>query len=199
MTTAKKKPTKPMPARASKAAKPARKVTPATPRYSEQYERALKEYERGIALIQKRDFSGAEEVFQSVLDTFGDEREISDRARHYLSICQEKLHPKTPSPVSVEDHFHLGVFYLNRADWERALKEFEKALARDPKSDMVHYAIASAHALSGDKGRAVGALQESIRLNEKNRIYAQNDPDFDRIRDEHEFIQLVEPEEAGAP
>ena len=198
MTTAKKKPTKALPARASKAAKPIRKVAPATPRYSESYERALKEYERGIALIQKRDFSGASDVFTAIIANFGDEREISDRARHYLSICQEKLHPKTPNPASVEDHFHLGVFYLNRADWEKALKEFEKALAKDPKSDMVHYGIASAHALSGDKSRAVGALQESIRLNEKNRIYAQNDPDFDRIRDEHEFIQLVEPEEAGA-
>jgi tetratricopeptide (TPR) repeat protein len=199
MTTAKKKPTKALPARTSKAAKPIRKVAPATPRYSESYERALKEYERGIALIQKRDFSGASDVFTAIIANFGDEREISDRARHYLSICQEKLHPKTPNPASVEDHFHLGVFYLNRADWEKALKEFEKALAKDPKSDMVHYGIASAHALSGDKSRAVGALQESIRLNEKNRIYAQNDPDFDRIRDEHEFIQLVEPEEAGAP
>jgi tetratricopeptide (TPR) repeat protein len=198
MTTVKKKPTKPTPTRASKPAKTVRKVAPATPRYSESYERALKAYAGGIALIQKRDFSGASEVFASIITNFSDEREISDRARHYVSICQEKLHPKTPSPASVEDHFHLGVFYLNRADWEKALKEFEKALAKDPKSDMVHYGIASAHALSGDKGRAVGALQESIRLNEKNRIYAQNDPDFDRIRDEHEFIQLVEPEEAGA-
>lgn len=199
MTTVKKKLTsKPAPARATKSAKPVRKVAPATPRYSESYERALKEYERGISFIQKRDFAGASEVFTSVISSFVDEREISDRARHYLSICQEKLHPKKPSPSSVEDYFHLGVYYLNRADWESALKEFEKALAKDPKSDMVHYGIASAHALSGDKSRAVGALQESIRLNEKNRIYAQNDPDFDRIRDEHEFIQLVEPEEAGA-
>ena len=198
MTTAKKKPSKPAPTRASKPAKPARKVTPATPRYSEGYERALKEYERGIALIQKRDFAGAAEVFTAIVGNFVDEREISDRARHYMSICQEKLHPKTPSPSSVADHFHLGVYHLNRADWDSALKEFETALAKDPRSDMVHYGIASAHALSGDKGRAVGALQESIRLNEKNRIYAQNDPDFDRIRDEHEFIELVEPEEAGA-
>jgi Tfp pilus assembly protein PilF len=98
----------------------------------------------------------------------------------------------------VEDRFHLGVFYLNRADSGSALKEFEKALQFDPKSDLVHYGIASAHALAGDKARAVEALQEAIRLNEKNRIHAQNDPDFDKIRDEHEFIQLVEPEEAGA-
>src|SRR5438094_6205182 len=125
MTTAKKKPMKPAPARTSKAAKPARKVAPVAPRYSEQYQSALKEYERGIALIQKRDFAGAADVFTSVIATFEDEREISDRARHYLAICQEKLHPKIPSPASVADHFHLGVYHLNRADWESALKEFE--------------------------------------------------------------------------
>lgn len=199
MTTAKKKPQKSSHARTpAKAARPARKVTPAMPRYSEQYERALKEYESGIALVQKRQFAEALEVFTSVLEKFPEEKEICDRARHYRSICQERIHPKTPNPASVTDHFHLGVFHLNRADPESALKEFEKALKIDTKNDMVHYGIASAHALAGDKSRAVSALQDAIRLNEKNRIYAQNDPDFDRIRDEHEFIQLVEPEEEVA-
>ena len=197
-TTAKKKPHKSTHARAPKAARTARKVAPAAPRYSEQYERALKEYEKGIHLIQKRNFAEAEDVFKAVIKGFEDETEICDRARHYLLICRDRLHPRTPRPANVEECFHLGVYHLNRADPANALKEFERALGIDSRSDMIHYGIASAHALSGDKGRAVAALQEAIRLNEKNRIFAQADPDFDRIRDEHEFIQLVEPEEAGA-
>jgi tetratricopeptide (TPR) repeat protein len=196
-TTAKRKPHKTMHARAAASRATARKVAPAAPRYSEQYERALKEYEKGIQLIQKRNFQEAEEVFRSVLKNFEDESEICDRSRHYLSICREKLAPKASPPTSVEESFHLGVYHLNRADAAAALKEFERALELDRGNDMVHYGIASAHALAGDKGRAIASLQEAIRLNEKNRIYAQGDPDFDRIRDEHEFIQLVEPEEAG--
>lgn len=199
MTTARRKPQKSAHSRAHKPARSTRKVAPATPRYSEQYERALKEYERGIIHVQKRSFDDAKEIFESVIETFPDEQEICDRSRHYLSICQERLSPRTPQPVNVEDHFHLGVYHLNRADPESALKEFDRALQKNPVSDMIHYGIASAHALAGEKSRAIAALQDAIKLNEKNRIYAQNDPDFDRIRDEHEFIQLVEPEEAGAP
>ena len=199
MTTAKRKPQKSAHARGQKPTRPVRKVAPAAPRYSEQYERALKEYERGTTLLQKRSFAEAAEVFQSILETFPDEQEICDRSRHYLAICREKLHPKTANPVEVADHFHLGVFHLNRADPDSAIKEFNKALEKDSRSEMIHYGIASAYALAGDKSRAITALQEAIQLNEKNRIYAQNDPDFDSIRDEHEFIQLVEPEEAGAP
>lgn len=196
--TKRKPPVKTAPARAAKGAKAARKMAPTAPRYSEQYEKALKEYERGVQLVQKKNFSEAAQVFAGIIATSEDEREICDRARHYLSICREKLEPTTPQPTSVEDHFHLGVFYLNRADVPGALGQFEKALRIDPKSDLVHYGIASAHALAGETSRAVSALQEAIRLNEKNRVHAQNDADFDKIRDEHEFIQLVEPEEAGA-
>jgi tetratricopeptide (TPR) repeat protein len=176
-----------------------RRVAPATPRYSEQYERALKEYERGTGLIQKRSFAEAKQAFEGLIEKFSDEREICDRSRHYLAICNERLHPKTAKPVDVADHFHLGVFHLNRADADSAIKEFQRALEKDAHSEMIHYGIASAFAMSGDKGRAIASLKEAIRLNEKNRIYAQNDPDFDSVRDEHEFIQLVEPEEIGAP
>lgn len=198
MTTPKRKPQKSSHGRTTKAARPARKVAPATPRYSEQYERALKEYEQGSLLFLKKNFEDAGHIFESILKNFSEASEICDRARQYLSICRERLNPKTPRPNSASDHFHLGVYHLNRADSENALKEFGKAAQKDPKSDMVHYGAASAHALAGDKPRAVASLKEAIRLNEKNRIYAQNDPDFDRIRDEHEFIQLVEPEEASA-
>ena len=198
MSTAKKKPIKKTLARSQKPVRDARKVTPAKPRYSEQYVRALKEYERGISQLQKKNYDDALETFKEVAAKFSDEGEICDRARQYISICQEKLHEKNPRAAGPTDHFHVGVYHLNRADTESAIKEFEKALHKEPGSDMIHYAIASAYALSGDKVRAVAALQEAVRLNEKNRIYAQNDPDFDRIRDDHEFIHLVEPEEARA-
>ena len=198
MTTAKKKPVKKAPARGAKPARATRKLSPAAPRYSEQYEKALREYERGVTLLQKHSFREALEVFESVIEKFPDESEIIDRARQYASICRERVEPRTPRPSSADDHFHLGVFYLNRGETESAVKEFERALQKDPTNDKVHYGIASAFAIGGDKTQAVKALAESVRLNEKNRVYAQNDSDFDRVRDEDEFIRLVEPEEASA-
>jgi tetratricopeptide (TPR) repeat protein len=197
MTTSKKKPVKKAPARAQK--KPAaRKVAPAKPRYSEQYERAIKEFEKGVLLLQKKDYSEGHAVFQRIVETYPDENEILDRARQYVAICEGHLHTRPARPAGGADHYHIGVYHLNRAETDAALKQFELALEHKPSDDMVHYAVAVAHAIGGDKTRAIASLQEAIRLNDRNRVYAQNDPDFDRIRDEHEFIQLVEPEDSGA-
>ena len=133
MTTAKKKPVKKAPVRGQKKPQATRKVAPARPRYSEQYVRALKEYERGIALLQKRNFAEALEVFQDVAEKFPDEGEICDRARQYVSICMERLPGKGNRPAGQVDHFHLGVFHLNRGETDSAIKEFEKALKIDTK------------------------------------------------------------------
>jgi tetratricopeptide (TPR) repeat protein len=197
MTTAKKKPVKKALVRVGKPG-PVRKVAPTRPRYSEHYERAIKEYENGMRLLHKRSFAEALAAFRELTKTYAEEQEVCDRARQYIAICEERVREKPRQTSPTADPFHVGVYHLNRAETESALKEFEKALEANPKSDKVHYAIASVYALSGDKARAVAALQAAVRLNERNRVFAQNDPDFDRIRDDHEFIQLVEPEGAGA-
>jgi len=74
---------------------------------------------------------------------------------------------------------------------------FEESLAGDPGSDKILYAIAAVRALKGDRGGAIDYLRKAVAADDRNRIYALNDPDFDSIRDEPEFIDLVEPEEAG--
>ena len=109
MTTAKKKPLKKVPARDQKKPQASRRVAPAKPRYSEQYKQALKSYERGIALLQKKNFGEAIEVFRELAEQYQEEGEICDRARQYTSICQERLGAKGPRPSGAADHFPRDV------------------------------------------------------------------------------------------
>jgi hypothetical protein len=55
--------------------------------------------------------------------------------------------------------------------------------------------LASTLALKGDRGEAVKHLREAIDLNATNRVYARNDPDFEPIRDDENFQNLIYPEE----
>ena len=57
-------------------------------------------------------------------------------------------------------------------------------------------AMAVALAQVGRKADAMKRLRDAVSANPDNRILALNDPDFECVRDEPEFIDLVEPEES---
>ena len=60
-----------------------------------------------------------------------------------------------------------------------------------PKSEKIVYLIAGTYALMGERQQAIENLEKSIKLEETNRIYARNDPDFESIYNEPEFEELV--------
>ncbi|PYT07724.1 MAG: hypothetical protein DMF49_07280 [Acidobacteria bacterium] len=208
MVTAKKKPVSKVPSqreaapprggRTAGASRRSVTVTPPKPRWSEQYEQAVKEYARAVEQVQRRNWAEAQPLLEELVKRYGEEADlldITDRARTYLKICARHLHHGgTRSPQGA---FLLGVFHSNRGEYDEALRMFEESLAGDPGSDKILYAIAAVRALKGDRGGAIDYLRKAVAADDRNRIYALNDPDFDSIRDEPEFIDLVEPEEAG--
>lgn len=158
-------------------------------------DKALKEYERGMQLIQKQNYTEARTHFQAVLDGHPQEREVLDRARIYVRICEDMTDKREFHPRKPEDHFYLGVIKTNDADYDEALKCFEKALLASPKDEKIHYVMASTLALKGERNQAIEHLKTAIELNATNRIYARNDPDFEPLREEDAFANLVHPEE----
>jgi len=159
------------------------------------HEKALKEFERGVGLLQKQSYSEAIERFQAIVGSFPQEKELTDRAQVYLRICQNVLERKEPQPRKPEDFFYFGVIKANEANYDEAVKFLEKALQANPKDEKVHYVMASTLAAKGDRREALDHLREAIELNAANRIYARNDPDFEPIRDDDNFQNLIHPEE----
>ncbi len=178
---------------------PAKKVskTPAIARKNTWMiqEKALKEYERGIQLLRKQNYSEARTHFRAVLDGYPQEREILDRSRIYIRICDDMTEKPEFHPRKPEDHFYLGVIKTNEAEYDEAMKCFEKALQATPKDEKIHYVMASTLALKGERRQALEYLKTAIELNATNRIYARNDPDFEPLREEDDFANLVHPEE----
>lgn len=195
MPTAKKKPASKT--RSASAApvrsRPTKVAAAPKPRWSEQYEQAVREYASAVERVQKRDWAGARPLLAEIVHKYSSEADlldVADRARAYLKLCQRRL-GETALPD--QDPFLLGVYHSNRGEFDEALKLFERAASSDG-SDRTHYALAAVRAQKGDHSGALASLRQAIQSDDRNRLYAINDPDFDSIRDEPEFIDLVEPE-----
>jgi tetratricopeptide (TPR) repeat protein len=160
-------------------------------------EKAIKELERGLAQLHKQSYGEALTHFQAILDGYPLEKELLDRVKGYARICTGLLdEKKTTAQRRPEDMFYLGVMKANEARYDEAVEFLDRALQTAPRDEKVHYVMASTRALKGDRELALKHLQEAIELNATNRVYAQNDPDFEPIRGEDGFQNLIYPEEA---
>ena len=79
-----------------------------------------------------------------------------------------------------------------------AVSLLDRALVQDPTSVRVLYARACAWALQKNAERAVSDLRSAIAVDPTIRFQAINDSDFERIREEPAFIDVIEPTPAGA-
>jgi tetratricopeptide (TPR) repeat protein len=201
MPTAKNKPVSkarpaPPPPKTARRRAPSAAVAPPQPRWSEQYELAVKDYASAVEKVQSRDWAGARPLLNALVKKYSTEPDlldVADRARAYLKVCERRL---GENDTAGQDPFLLGVYHSNRGEFDEALKQFERA-ASEGGSDRTHYALAAIRAQRGDHKGAIASLHQAIRADDRNRLYALNDPDFDSIRDEPEFIDLVEPEGDG--
>jgi tetratricopeptide (TPR) repeat protein len=159
------------------------------------HEKALKEFERGIHLLQKQNYADARTHFQTVVENHAQEKELLDRARIYARICTDLSERREPQPRKPEDYFYYGVIKANEADYDGAVRLLEKALQANPKDEKTHYVLASTLALKGERREALEHLRQAIGLNATNRIYARNDPDFEPLRDDESYQNLIHPEE----
>jgi len=159
-------------------------------------DKALKELEKALGHFQKQNYAEALERFQAIHDGFGQEKELLDRVQVYIRICKNMVDRKSAQPKRPEDFFYFGVMKANEADYEKAVEFLGRALEADPKDEKTHYVMASTLALKGDRQQAMEHLRQAVDLNATNRIYARNDPDFEPLRDDETFQNLIHPEEA---
>jgi tetratricopeptide (TPR) repeat protein len=196
MPTKKKTPaTKtPAPAKADKpdAAAKAPKVQP-KPKHTEAYDQALRDYGAAIELLRQGSYAKAMETFESVHRENPDETVLAARAKTYATICARKIAPARREPETAEEWYFAGVVSANDGRLQEAMTYLDRAVQLDPSSPSVLYARAAARALSGLAEGAAGDLRQAVALDVRCRFQAANDPDFDKVRDEAVFIDVIEP------
>ncbi len=150
-------------------------------------------YEQGLLALQQRRFPEAAALLQRVIEQYPEERELVDRARLYLRVCERELGPPAPPPQTADEHLYAATVALNAGRTEAALTHLEAAAALQPDHEHLHYMFAVVFALRRDFERALAHLRRAIDLNPENRILARQDPDLEPLRTHPDFRRLTEP------
>ncbi len=162
-----------------------------------EYERAISSFSSGVQLIQAGNFTKAKDVFNEVLDAVKDEPVLAERSRMYVAVCERRLAPIIEPGSTVDDLYYRAVMESNDGNASEAIKLLDQAMQQTPNSAKLLYARASAWAISGRADSAVSDLRQAIALDPTLRFQAVNDFDFERIREEPSFIDIIEPTSAG--
>ena len=156
-------------------------------------------YERGLQALQRRDFAASAEALRNVIERYPDERELLERARLYLKVCERELEPKEPTPKTADEWVYAATVAQNSGDVASALRHLQRALAEDPRHDHANYLMGVASAQRREFGTAIEHLRRAIALNGENRSRARQDADFESLRDEPDFRAALEPPPVEAP
>lgn len=155
----------------------------------DEYQKALAVYGEAMKDIRKERFDKALESLRAFVEKFGAERELADRAKMYIALCEERL--KTDkSAVSLksgDDYYHFGVFKMNAGDLEEGKKLLEKAQKMNPEDGKVSFALADLAVLTNQPDESLEHLKRAIQLDKSFRILAQNEPDFEPLWDDKKF------------
>lgn len=185
--------------RAKPSSHPQRKVGPVgasarrhdLPHVDVHYQNAVKNYEIGVRAFQKHNYGKAAEIFEKLVDH--DARDVAERALVHLRLCRHRTGRPASAPKSADGYYTLGVGSLNGRNLALAIEQLGKADKMKPHQDYIHYALAAAHALQGDRDAALEHLQTAVTLRSDNRIHARRDEDFRELSSDPRFRRLVYP------
>jgi tetratricopeptide (TPR) repeat protein len=171
---------------------PRQKDAPApAPRKPAFYE-AVALYERGVQALQRHNYPGAAENFRLVLERYPDERELVERVRLFLRVCDRGMSNQPATPPTPEERVIAATVSLNSGDHGTALDHLNRALDEDPESDHAHYIMAVALSMRGRPDTALDHLRQAIALNPENRSLARQDPDLDGLRNHESFRSVLD-------
>ncbi len=153
--------------------------------------KALKIFGVGVKRFHDGAFGKAMKSFQAVDAASPPDPVLIARARQYLVGLERRARSSAFSPQNADDHYLFGVVSLNAGNPSTALEAFALALDQAPGDDRILYCQAAALAQKGDADAAISALRAAVDINDSNRVYAQNDPDFVPLRVHEDFRSVV--------
>ena len=159
---------------------------------------AMKQYEEAMRQFNKQSYRRAKAVFEKVV--VGYSRELAERARVHLAMCEQRLQRAEPLRLrTADDHYHYAVSQINLGNYDQARTHLEKACKLAPKGDHIFYALASVAALLDEPEEALQHLDLAIKLRPENRYHARHDSDFSYLQDDPRFQELLYPNRLATP
>jgi tetratricopeptide (TPR) repeat protein len=167
---------------------------PEKPRNVAAYDAAVADFAASLELFSRGQFAAALPRLQAIAASCAaDEPILSDRARTYASIAARRSAAAPTADDSPDALFYRGVFAANAGNLEGAWALLDKALEARPSDPSVFYARAAVRSLQGNVDGSASELRKAVAIEPRYRFQAAADPDFDKVRDEAAFIDVIEP------
>jgi TolA-binding protein len=93
-------------AHSSAAARPPSAAPPSTPAHRAGYADAVALYERSVDALQRHDYAAAAQLLKSVLNQYPEEKELHERVRLYLNVCERHAAPPEVGPRTVDERLY---------------------------------------------------------------------------------------------
>jgi tetratricopeptide (TPR) repeat protein len=165
---------------------------PGRPTRRTTYVEAVALYERGLEALQRHAYPQATHLLESVLRQYPEERELHERVRLYLNICQRQATHREAAPQTIDERLYAATLAINGGQYDQAIAHLRLVRDEDPDNDHAIYMLAVAHAQRDEHAEAVAHLERAIALNPENRALARNDPDLEPLRDDDAFRAALE-------
>jgi len=149
-------------------------------------------YERGLEAIQRHAYGEAANLLESVLRLYPEEKELHERVRLYLNVCQRQATQREDSPQTIDERLYAATLAINGGQYDQAIAHLRLVRDEDPDNDHALYMLAVAHAQRDEHAEAVAHLERAIALNPENRGLARTDPDLEPLRDDDAFRAALE-------
>jgi tetratricopeptide (TPR) repeat protein len=159
---------------------------------------SIKQYEAAVRLLYSHEYEKAKLAFEKLIAVFADDKEVVERSRIHLRLCEQKIARKPAAPRTLDEHYDWAIALMNEGKYEESIDHLNKALKSNPKCDYVIYALAITHCRTGNFERALASLQTAIGLRPENRFLAQRDSDFEVLKQDSRFVSLVFPDQPSA-
>jgi uncharacterized protein HemY len=91
-------------------------------------------YERGVQALQRHDYGGAAGYFRTVLERYPEERELLERARLYLRVCERETSRQPAEVKTPAERVYAATVALNSGDHSGALDHLQRALGMTQKA-----------------------------------------------------------------
>ena len=119
-----------------------------------------------------------------MLRQYPEEKELHERVRLYLNVCQRQATPRVPDPQTIDERLYAATLAINGGQYDQAIAHLRLVRDEDPDNDHAIYMLAVAHAQRDEHAEAVAHLERAIALNPENRALARNDPDLEPLHDD---------------
>jgi outer membrane protein assembly factor BamD (BamD/ComL family) len=149
-------------------------------------------YERGLEALQRHAYAEAANLLESVLRQYPEEKELNERVRLYLNICQRQATQRETAPQTIDERLYAATLAINGGQYDQAIAHLRLVRDEDPDNDHALYMLAVAHAQRQEPAEAVAHLERAIALNPENRALARTDPDLEPLREDDAFRATLE-------